>query len=134
MPFKDYDQVADGLKLPVRGTVYDVPEMTVSAGIRVRRWADAVRSGDDHEPMTDETLGRLVLGTVYDQMVADDVPQGALRRAVQTALTDALYGREAAQRAWAGDTPKAPAPASNPTRARSTRRPASGTTQTKKNH
>lgn len=107
MPLKAYEEFAqEPLAFPVAGKVYVVPPLGFTDGIRLQR----VLAGED-DSLTNapaEDGWRLILGTVFDEMVADKVPMEAIARAGFTAMTDFQFGREQAERVWeAGLDPKA---------------------------
>ena len=107
MPLKAYEEFAqEPLAFPVGGKVYVVPPLGFTDGIRLQR----VLAGED-DSLTDapaEDGWRLVLGSAFDEMVADKVPIEAIARAGFTAMTDFQFGREQAERVWeAGLDPKA---------------------------
>ena len=107
MPLKAYEEFAqEPLAFPVGGKVYTVPPLGFTDGIRLQR----VLAGED-DSLTNapaEDGWRLILGPVFDEMVADKVPMEAIARAGFTAMTDFQFGREQAERVWeAGLDPKA---------------------------
>ena len=107
MPLKAYEEFAqEPLAFPIGGKVYTVPPLGFADGIRLQR----VLAGDDDtlDDAPAEEGWRLVLGSAFDEMVADKVPMEALARAGFTAMTDFQFGREQAERVWeAGLDPKA---------------------------
>jgi hypothetical protein len=107
MPLKAYEEFAqEPLTFPIGGKEYVTPPLGFTDGIRLQR----VLAGED-ESLNDapaEEGWRLVLGTAFDEMVADKVPLEAIARAGFTAMTDFQFGREQAERVWeAGLDPKA---------------------------
>jgi hypothetical protein len=107
MPLKAYEEFAqEPLAFPIGGKVYTVPPLGFTTGIRLQR----VLAGED-DSLNDapaEEGWRLVLGPVWDQMIADEVPMEAMVRAAFAAMTDFQFGREQAERVWeAGLDPKA---------------------------
>lgn len=116
MAFKEYREVAAHNPLILRcdGKDYIIPELSVDSGIRVLEISETERQRrlgnvDATAPSIEghEWL-RLVLGTAYDEMVADGVPVGFATRAAQVAYADYLGNRETAEIIWeAGDDPKA---------------------------
>lgn len=108
MALRDYRDFDAGLlRLPIGGREYIIPEVTLSTGVLLRRAiegdADAVAELD-----AGTTLYERVLGDAYALMKANDVPEGALERAVVTALADFRHGRVAAEMAWeTGQDPEA---------------------------
>lgn len=107
MPLKPYEEFAqEPLAFPIGGKTYTVPPLGYIDGIRLSRvFAGEDKSLDDAPP---EEGWRLVLGSAFDEMVADKVPMEALARAGFTAMTDFQYGRQQAERVWeSGLDPKA---------------------------
>ena len=173
MSMKDFTEFSDPLIIPIGGKKYTIPPVSTSLGLKltlvaehaaqifaiVERNQEAARKAEEAgeappepEPLpefeledddADEDLQQKMLGDAYDQMIKDDVPFTALRRAGMTAYHDFLYGREAAVAFWnSGGDPKAVAetlPASTGSmtstgEATTTKRPAStsGTKSPKK--
>lgn len=102
---REYDEFADGpLQFPIRGKVYEAPEVSMELGFRLT----AIVNGDAEQDLPAKDLYRLVLGDAWDQMVADGVPLDAAMRAGLAAVNDFTYGREYAVASWeAGLNPKA---------------------------
>lgn len=101
--FDDYEKVADPLVLPINGKDYTIPAVGMQDGIRLSTQEDP----DAAEIQNDE-FRSMLLGAVYEQMVADNVPADAVMRAVTTAYADFTRGRDFAQMVWAtGGDPKA---------------------------
>lgn len=106
--FSDFDDFATPpLVLPIRGKKYTVPPMGIKTGLILLRAVD-------HDPEAEallsvgEALFRAVLGTTYDEMLADDVPMEAVDRAAITAMVDFKHGRTAAFICWrTGQDPEA---------------------------
>lgn len=139
MPFKDYSQVAEPLRLPINGKTYTIPPLTIAQGITLTEHLDPESTA---APMNDAEFTRFMLGDALDEMIADGVPDDARKRAVFTALADHQRDRSAAELMWeTGGDPKAiqeavlraqpqdhkPAATTRPAAARTTKRPASGT-------
>lgn len=107
---KPWEEVAsDPLAFPIRGKNYTVPEMPYDDWLTIQQ----IQSGKvtELEGPAEETW-RLVLGSAWDEMVADNVPAEALSRAGLAALTFVQFGREMAESVWeAGLDPKAVAAA-----------------------
>ena len=107
MPLKAYEEFAqEPLAFPISGKVYVVPPLGFTDGVRLQR----VLAGEDDSlnNAPAEEGWRLILGTAWDEMVADNVPIEAIARAGFTAMTDFQFGREQAERVWeAGLDPKA---------------------------
>lgn len=107
MSLKAYEDFApEPLAFPIGGKVYTVPPLGFREGIALQR----VLSGDDKELLERpaEDAWRMVLGSAFDAMVADNVPVEALARAGFAALADHQYGREMAVHVWeSGIDPKA---------------------------
>lgn len=127
MPLKAYEEFAqEPLAFPIGGKVYTVPPLGFTDGITLQR----VISGEPTE-LTDapvEDGWKLILGPVFDEMVADKVPMEAIARAGFTAMTDFQFGREAAERVWESQLdPKALAEAVTAASSLADSRPSSST-------
>lgn len=93
---RDYDELVTKLELPIGGKVYVVPPVSLRVGLQLI----AARTNPELAGETELDLWKLVLGPVYQQMLDDDLPVDAVRRAGQTALADYQGGREVAERVW----------------------------------
>lgn len=104
MPLKAYEEFAtEQLAFPIGGKVYTVPRMPFNDGVKLT----ALLAGTE-EATDNEALWRLCLGSVFDDMKADQVPAEAFARAGFAALADFRYGREWAEKVWEfGLDPKA---------------------------
>lgn len=107
----DWRDVRVPLVLPINGTEYRVPPVSIETGALLK-WSasdDPEVAADAKDRLgTDEEFYARILGSVYEQMIADDVPQLALDRAVATAVTDHQFGRVAAEMMWkSGGDPEA---------------------------
>ncbi|WP_350347262.1 hypothetical protein ABIQ69_11535 [Agromyces sp. G08B096] len=102
---REYTEFSDGpLQFPIRGKVYTAPEIDIPTGMRL----NGIVEGTADQDMNSVELGQLILGPVWDEMIADGVPLAAATRAVSVAMADFLYGREYAQAYWeTGNDPKA---------------------------
>ena len=99
MSLKAYEEFAEEpLTFPIGGKRYTVPPLGFRDGIRLQR----IIAGEDHslDNAPAEDGWKLVLGTAWDEMVADDVPIEALSRAGLTAVADFQFDRAAAERVW----------------------------------
>lgn len=103
--FKDYNELADPLKLPINGKVYTLPAVGLADGIKLT----AAFSGKEDAPtIPDDEFYRIMLGSAYDEMLADNVPGPAAMRAALVALADFQKGRATAEILWeTGADPKA---------------------------
>ena len=102
--FKDYQELADPLVLPINGKSYTVPAVGLADGIKLTAALDP----ESKTPVTDDEFNRMLLGTAYNEMLADNVPGPAVIRASLTALADFQKGRETAEIMWeTGGDPKA---------------------------
>jgi hypothetical protein len=97
MTFRDFMDL-DGVRMdfPIHGHVYSVPPMMGEHATRAR----AAMAGTAPEIPRPE-LRVMALGSVLEEMTANDVPLIAVDRAVMTVLTDLWDGREAAEVMWA---------------------------------
>lgn len=100
MPFRDYSEFAKPpIVLPVNGKTYTLPPIGAQLGILLL----SAINGDRHATQTLGTsmsLWRQVLGPVYDEMLADNVPLDVVARAGFTAMADFQYDRATAERVW----------------------------------
>lgn len=107
MPLTPYEEfAAEPLAFPIGGKVYTVPPMGMREGLLLQR----VINGDDHslDDAPAEDGWRLVLGSAWDEMVADNVPMAAMARAGLCAMADFQHGRDVAEATWkAGVDPEA---------------------------
>lgn len=105
MAFKDYSELADPLKLPINGKVYTIDAVGLADGIKLT----AALSGEEDAPtIPDAEFNRILLGSAYEEMLADNVPGPAVVRASLTALADFQKGRATAEILWeTGGNPKA---------------------------
>lgn len=103
----DYSEFAEGpLEFPINGKRYVLPELGIEEGLEL----SGIFSGKDKTFRRKEgvELFKLLLGPLWDQMIADGVSLAAATRAGMTALADRQYGREMAKVAWeTGADPKA---------------------------
>jgi hypothetical protein len=106
MPLRAYeDFAAEPLAFPIGNRVYTAPPVGLAEGIKLEQILSGKVNVDD-EPQ--EFMWRLVLGSAWDEMQADNVPAEAAARAGLAAVQDFQFGREAAEAAWeAGIDPKA---------------------------
>lgn len=103
--FKDYNEFADPLKLPINGKVYTIPPVGLADGIKLTA---AFLGGEDAPVVKDDEFNTILLGPAYDEMLADNVPSVAVVRASLTALADFQRGRATAEILWeTGGDPKA---------------------------
>lgn len=101
MAFKDFREFADPLRLPIHGKTYTIPPVPARLGIQLLGLA----KGDDVPELaalTGMDLWKALLGSAWDEMVADDVPMSAIARAGLTALADYQQGRVVAEAVWEG--------------------------------
>lgn len=99
MALKAYEEFAEApLAFPIGGKVYAVPAVSYLTGIRLTR----IFTGEDKslEGKPPEDGWRLVLGSAWDEMAADDVPMDAMSRAGLAAIADFQFGRAAAELVW----------------------------------
>lgn len=107
MPLKAYEEIApEPLAFPIGGKMYVCPPVGFKEGLRL---TEIIQAGAQAQtPESAEDLWRMILGTAYDEMKADNVPGDALARAGFAALTDFQFGRDAAEAVWeSGADPKA---------------------------
>ncbi|HEY2642314.1 MAG TPA: hypothetical protein VGI56_01055, partial [Galbitalea sp.] len=100
--YKEFDH--DLLKLPINGKVYTIPQLGAADAARIQLEQD----DPDSLKLTAAELRACVLGSAYDEMLADNVPAPAIGRALLTAMADGLRGRQFAELMWeTGADPKA---------------------------
>jgi len=99
MPLSDYESFAEEpLVFPIGGKKYTLPPLGIEEGLLLA----GIISGRDKrfaKKSTDE-LWKLVLGPLWDEMVRDGVPMGAVTRVALAAVAENVYGRETAIKAW----------------------------------
>lgn len=99
MALEDWAEISGGpLVLPINGKHYTVPEISIEMGARL----NAVFAGTDDllESMSQRELWIMCLGTAYDEMLADQVPDAALSRAGSAAFLFWRGGRLIAEASW----------------------------------
>lgn len=94
--FEDF--ASEPLAFPIGKRVYVVPALGYREGIRLQQ---AIAGGPSIGTPEDEW--RLVLGSAWDEMTADNVPLEALSRAALATMADYQYGRDAAVKVWESD-------------------------------
>jgi hypothetical protein len=106
--FTEYTQPPLEVQYEPGGKVYRIPPVTIEGGAIIRaQAADPAGFLDQHAGKPEDWLYRLILGPVWDEMVADGVPEVFAVRVYLTALTDHLNGRDAAEKIFAeGIDPK----------------------------
>lgn len=98
MQLKDYDECAEPpLAFPIRGKLYTPPPISISTGVALIR---ALAGDTELLSMESRSLWQMLLGPIYDEMVADDVPIDAVNRAGFAVLVEFQAGRDAAVKAW----------------------------------
>lgn len=111
MVFKAWESFArkDRIELQCRegGPVYQLPEVSAELGMQIRLAREGKKVPMDTLGLDDEA--KLILGEeLYQRMVADEVPDEMMLRAVIVVLYDWQFGRAEAERVWeAGVDPKA---------------------------
>ena len=107
MSLKEWEPDLEPLTFPIAGKTYVVPPISWKDGVRLTR----ILSRNEDVPEDEDEQNRLLLGSAWDAMKADNVPMEALNRAALTALIDFRMNREAAETYWnSGALPEAPAP------------------------
>lgn len=123
MALKDLRAALNGtLKLPIGGTVYEVPAISAELGLqfqdlmaiaaKAKDQPDYTPDDDDAEVLNDageKGLYERALGTAHDQMIADGVSFAELKLAALYVIFHAVYGDTFADAYWASGG-KAPAP------------------------
>lgn len=104
---KSWEDVApDEWAFEIRGKRYAVPELDYRAMLTVQKIkAGEATELDDAKP---EDSWRLIMGSTWDEMVADNLPAEAMSRAGLATLAYFEQGREVAEAIWEnGIDPKA---------------------------
>lgn len=123
MALKDLRAALNGtLKLPIGGTVYEVPAISAELGLQFQDlMAIAAKAKDqpDYTPDADDTevlndagekgLYERALGAAHDAMISDGVTFEELKLAALYVIFHAVYGDTFADAYWASGG-KAPAP------------------------
>jgi hypothetical protein len=107
MTLAAYETIApEPLVFPINGKTYTLPPIGIEDGIRIAEGVSG--KNEEFQNLRADELWRLLLGPLWDQMIADGVPLRAATRAGVTALADYQYGRTMAEAAWAsGANPEA---------------------------
>jgi hypothetical protein len=101
-----YEEFANPpLVFPIGGKNYALKPVNIPNGIILQK----MLAGDkQYAKLSGVELWKLVLGDLYDEFIADNVPAQACVRAGIAALAEYQYGRVMAEAAWeAGSDPKA---------------------------
>lgn len=109
MAFRDFrDIMPDPLRLPINGTVYEVPEVSAADGMRAWRYINTGKLPDGSAAKV-EDIARLLLGSkLHRRLIADHIPYVALNRVYTTVIADFTSGRRAAELMWeTNGSPKA---------------------------
>ena len=107
MSMKSWDEIEkDRLEFPIAGKTYVIPELPYQSMLTLEKAkAGEATYLDDAPP---EETWRIVMGDVYDDMKADNVPGEALARAALATLAFFEFGRDIAEAVWeTGIDPKA---------------------------
>lgn len=124
MAFQEITEfLSDELVLPIRGKNYVIPALDSLEGTKLTRLITlfrAVQAGAElsedilaelaEADLSDETLGPIILGAAYEQMIAEGLPKLYVDRAFQTAMSFLLDGRAAAEAVWSAGDPVGKAP------------------------
>lgn len=98
------DFAAGPLIFPYKGRTYTAPEVSIAMGLRLN---GILNEGESPDLSTAELWPEL-LGSMWDEMMADNVPMVFASRAAATVMADFQYGREYATVMWeTGGDPKA---------------------------
>lgn len=96
MAFRDITEILGPITLPIRGTTYTLPILTIAQGLTLR----AVLDKDDAATLDDEAFYALLLGDALETMRTDEVGPDVIARAAFVALADWQSGRPAAEVLW----------------------------------
>ncbi|UWM52070.1 hypothetical protein N0X72_25330 [Streptomyces carpaticus] len=119
MAFDALDDFLDeSITLPIGGRTYVIPAPSAAVGLRVQAMVQAAAAAADGGRIREEVLSdaaerdhyRDVLGTAYENLLADGVSWPALKHAALTAMVWITQDRATAERFWASADPKAGAP------------------------
>lgn len=101
MGFESWESFNDDrIALPFNGKVYVLPQMPAKVAMWFRAMQANAKAKTPLSKMTDVEQARAILGGAYDEMVADDVPDLMVARAVQVAIADWRLGRVTAEIVW----------------------------------
>lgn len=105
--------LADSLHLPIGDRTYTVPAPSAEVGLRTQALINAAAVVADGGRVDEQVLGDAaernlygdVLGTAYDEMIADGVTWPELKHCAITAMVWIAQDKEAAEKYWrsAGD-------------------------------
>lgn len=99
MAFKDYNEIAEPLVLPINGKKYTIPPVDIDGG---KRLVEGL-APDTDRPLSDEEFKEITLGSALADMRADAVRMSAINLAAMTALADHQATRGAAEIMWETD-------------------------------
>jgi hypothetical protein len=104
---KSWEDVApEPLEFPIGGKRYRVPDLDYRAMLTMQK----IRAGEstEYDNAPAEVTWRLVMGSAWDEMIADNVPAEAIGRAGLATLAYFEQGIETAEAIWeSGVDPKA---------------------------
>jgi hypothetical protein len=104
---KSWEDVApEPLTFPIGGKNYTIPELDYRAMLTLQK----IRAGEstEYDDAPAEVTWRLVMGTAWDEMTADNVPGEAIGRAGLATLAYFEQGPDVAEAIWeSGVDPKA---------------------------
>lgn len=151
MAYDNIDDVLDqSMRLPIGGKVYEIPPVDAETGLLLQKIAgiSILAQGKGHREPTDDELESLqlddageklhmskVLGSAYDEMVADGVDWERMKFVLQTATIRALGDNAAAEQFWNSGgavRPKVKAPADRKPGAKKARQGSGGSKSPKK--
>ncbi|MEV0445965.1 hypothetical protein AB0I84_31500 [Streptomyces spectabilis] len=110
MAFEALDELLDEtLVLPIGGRHYTIPAPSAEIGLRVQAIVQAAAVAASGGDINTTVLGdadevdlyRDVLGTAYEQMLADGITWPALKAAARTAVVWIVQDKATAERVWA---------------------------------
>lgn len=99
MALTDYNEFAEApLEFPINGKKYVLPAIGIEDGLTLA----GIITGKNKSASKMEAveLYKLLLGPLWDEMIADGVPLDAASRVGLTALADRQYGRQVAEITW----------------------------------
>jgi hypothetical protein len=106
--FRDFNEfVSERLRLPLNGKWYEIPKPGIADALLIQRAIE-----EDSEALEQLYQGtrfhQAILGSAYQEMLADNADADFVARCALTAMADLQYGRIAAFRCWEeGRDPKA---------------------------
>lgn len=99
MALPDWSTLEPPLRIPIAGKTYEIPPVSIAAAMEI----EALKEKEAESPLVGDDADqswRLIMGSAYDEMIADGVPHRALTRAKLTAAIDYQFDRDMAEQFW----------------------------------